>query len=73
MGRIPRQGWSLNTIWEIDDELWLRIEPILWFDAPAKAQAHGGRPRIDWRLAIQRHHLPPPLWVPVEQTAQAFR
>jgi putative transposase len=52
MGRIPRQGWSLNTIWEIDDELWLRIEPILWFDAPAKPKAHGGRPRIDWRLAI---------------------
>ena len=52
MGRSQRQDRPLDTIWEIDDELWQRIEPILWEDAPAKPKAHGGRPRIDWRWAI---------------------
>ena len=52
MGRTQRQDKPLDTIWEIDDELWQRIEPILWEDAPATPKAHGGRPRIDWRSAI---------------------
>ena len=52
MGRSQRQDRHLDTIWEIDDELWQRIERILWEDAPAKPKAHGGRPRIDWRWAI---------------------
>jgi transposase len=52
MGRTHRHDKPLDTIWEIDDELWQRIEPILLEDAPAKPKAHGGRPRIDWRLAI---------------------
>jgi putative transposase len=52
MGRIHRSVKPLETIWEIDDEVWQRIEPILWEDAPAKASVHGGRPRIDWRCAV---------------------
>ena len=52
MGRTQRQNIPLDTIWEIDDELWRRIEPILFEDAPAMPKAHGGRPRIDWRSAI---------------------
>ena len=52
MGWTERQDRRLDTIWEIDDELWQRIEPILWEDAPATPKARGGRPRIDWRSAI---------------------
>ena len=51
-GTAPKTERPLDTIWEIDDELWQRIEPILWEDAPATPAAHGGRPRIDWRSAI---------------------
>ena len=73
MGRTQRQDRPLDTIWEIDDELWQRIEPILWEDAPATPKAHGGRPRIDWRCGHQRRHLPPPIGMSVEQTSEAFR
>jgi Transposase and inactivated derivatives len=52
MGRTQQPDRPLDTIWEIDDELWQRIEPILWDDAPAMPKTHGGRPRIDWRSAI---------------------
>lgn len=52
MGRNQLRGKPLDTIWEINDELWQRIEPILSEDAPRTPRAHGGRPRIDWRLAI---------------------
>jgi len=52
MGWTRRQDKPLETIWQINDELWQRIEPILWKDAPPKPRAHGGRPRIDWRSAI---------------------
>ncbi len=52
MGRNQLQDKPLDTIWELDDELWRRIEPILLEDAPPTPKAHGGRPRIDWRSAI---------------------
>src|SRR5436305_620547 len=52
MGRTRRQAQPLDTIWEVSDELWQRIEPILLEDAPPKPKAHGGRPHIDWRAAI---------------------
>jgi putative transposase len=52
MGRTRLQGRPLDTIWEINNELWERIEPILLEDAPPKPKAHGGRPRINWRWAI---------------------
>jgi putative transposase len=52
MGRTHRQDKPLETIWEISDELWQRIESILLKDAPPKPKTHGGRPRINWRSAI---------------------
>ena len=52
MGRTRGQIQPLDTIWELNDELWQRIEPILWEDAPPTPKAHGGRRRIDWRAAI---------------------
>jgi len=52
MGRTHRQDKPLETIWKISDELWQRIEPILFEDAPPTPRTHGGRPRIDWRAAI---------------------
>src|SRR5262249_61603818 len=42
----------LATIWEVDDRLWGRIEPILREDAPPPPECHGGRPRIDLRAAL---------------------
>lgn len=39
----------LDVIWTIPDELWLLIEPILLKDAPPNPT---GRPRIDWRDAL---------------------
>jgi putative transposase len=42
----------LETIWELPDDLWAAIEPILLDDAPPTPRSHGGRPRIDWRRAI---------------------
>lgn len=42
----------LATIWEVDDHLWGRIEAILLEDAPLPLKDHGGRPRIDFRDAI---------------------
>jgi putative transposase len=39
----------LATIGEVPDELWQRLEPILWEDAPPKAT---GRKRANWRRAL---------------------
>jgi putative transposase len=52
MGRTRRSEKALDTIWEVSDELWQRIEPILWEDAPPAPPDHGGRPRINWRRAL---------------------
>ena len=49
MGRKKRAIPPLETIWEVSDELWARIEPILLEDAPPPPPAKGGRPRADWR------------------------
>jgi putative transposase len=40
---------KLNTIWEVPDELWQRIEPILLEDAPPKPT---GRKRANWRRVL---------------------
>ena len=40
---------KLDTIWEVPDELWARIEPILLEDAPPKRT---GRKRASWRRAL---------------------
>ena len=39
----------LDTIWEVPDALWERIEPILLDDAPPKKT---GRPRQPWRRMV---------------------
>ena len=39
----------LDAIWEIPDEAWERLEPILLQRYPPKST---GRKRIDWRKAI---------------------
>jgi len=43
MGRTTK---PLDTIWEVPDELWQRLEPILLEDAPPRRT---GRPRAPWR------------------------
>ena len=40
---------KLDTIWEVPDELWQRIEPILLDDAPPKPT---GRKRANWRRVL---------------------
>jgi putative transposase len=52
VARTKRESKPLETIWEVPDHLWERIEPILREDAPPPPKAHGGRPRIDWRAAF---------------------
>jgi putative transposase len=52
LGRTARKVAPLGTIWELPDDLWAAIEPILLEDAPPTPRSHGGRPRIDWRRAI---------------------
>ena len=52
MGRKSREVKPLETIWEVPDALWERIEPILLEDAPPPPKEHGGRDRIDWRAAF---------------------
>jgi putative transposase len=49
MARQKRKVEPLPTIWEVNDELWNIIQPILEeFDPPAAT----GRPRTDQRLAF---------------------
>ena len=52
MGRKKRAVQPLETIWEVTDELWAKIEPILLADAPPPPPGNGGRKRTDWRQAF---------------------
>jgi putative transposase len=52
LARTKRDVKPLETIWEVDDRLWARVEPILLEDAPPPPKRRGGRPRIDWRAAL---------------------
>ncbi len=52
MGRKKRPVKPLDTIWEVPDELWAKIAPILLEDAPPPPPEKGGRKRIDWRQAF---------------------
>ena len=47
---MARKKKVLDTIWEVSDELWAIIEPILLEDAPPPANP--GRPRADWRQIL---------------------
>lgn len=49
MSRAMASNSPLPTIWEVPDDLWQRLEPLLAeFDPPART----GRPRIDQRAAF---------------------
>jgi len=52
LARTKRDLDPLDTIWEVPDRLWVRIEPILQEGAPPPPREHGGRPRIDLRAAF---------------------
>src|SRR5438874_10837941 len=52
MGRMRKMVKPLDTIWEVSNELWAEIEPILLEDAPPPPTEKGGRKRADWRLAF---------------------
>src|SRR6516162_5408404 len=47
MRRKRAEPKPLKTIWEVSDELWARIEPILKEDW--KPSPRGGQPPADWR------------------------
>lgn len=47
---MARKKKVVDTIWEIPDDLWALIEPILQEDAPPPK--HPGRPRADWRRIV---------------------
>ena len=50
MPRKRTQPKPLKTIWEVDDELWARIESILKEDW--KPSPKGGQPPADWRRIV---------------------
>jgi len=50
MAKRRKPAKVLDTIWEISDDLWTLIEPILLEDCPPHEGP--GRKRIDWRAAI---------------------
>ena len=54
MGRKERAVKPKEMIWEVPDELWMRIEAILLKDAPPPPAVKGGRKRTDWRQAFNR-------------------
>jgi putative transposase len=47
---MARKKKVVDTIWEVPDDLWALIEPILKEDAPPPKNP--GRPRADWRRAL---------------------
>ncbi len=46
---MPAKSENLDTIWEVDDELWAIIEPILLEYWPRKST---GRKPVDWRKCL---------------------
>jgi len=50
MARKPSEPVVVDTIWEIPDEFWNLVEPVLLEDCPPHEGA--GRNRIDWRRAL---------------------
>lgn len=49
MGRNGKKVKTLPTIWQVPDELWNKIRPIINQHDPPK---HTGRKRIDLRAAL---------------------
>ena len=70
MARRKPRPKPLGTIWEIPDELWRRIEPILKEFWPKKPT---GRRVANWRKMLNGDHLPDAERLPVGPTARAVR
>jgi putative transposase len=47
---MARRQKTLATLWEVSEDLWARIEPILQEDAPPPKNP--GRPRAGWRQML---------------------
>ena len=60
---------TLPTIWEVPDDLWQRIEPVILELDPPKPK---GRKRVDQRKDAGRSHLPFAQFLPVEPLAQGI-
>ena len=56
----------LDTLWEVPDDLWAEIAPLIAELDPPKST---GRKRQDPRQDAQRNHLPAALRLPMESTA----
>ena len=67
--RTVSKSKPLPTIWEIPDDLWLRIKPILEKFWPR--ETHGPAPR-QLEVDPQRHHLPDAVRLPVGPVADKF-
>ena len=58
---------GLDTIWEVPDDLWEEIEPVITeLDPPQGHRAQEAGPPQD----AQRYHLSYALRIPVEQAAE---
>lgn len=67
--RKERKNWDeLGTLWEVSDELWAQIAPVVAEVDPPKAS---GRPRIDARRA-QCDPVPAEERLPMEPFARAL-
>lgn len=47
---MAKKNKTVDTIWEVPDNLWALIEPVLRADAPPPKNP--GRPRADWRRIL---------------------
>jgi hypothetical protein len=72
VGRKRKTVKPLDTIWEIPDELWSRIEPILLEDAPWPPTEKGGRKRADWRQTFDGIVFLHEDRMPVESSSQSL-
>ena len=61
------EGKPLPTIWDVPDDLWERIEPVILQLDPPKAR---GRKRADQRKMLEWHYLSDAQRLPVEPLAQ---
>jgi transposase len=72
--RRVRPDWAaLATIWEVSDELWLLLAPVVAAVDPPKRT---GRPRVDARATLNailfRHPVSAAQRLPVESVARTL-
>ena len=61
------EGKPLATTWDVPDDLWERIEPVILELDPPKAK---GRKRVDQLKMLEGVYLSDAKQLPVEPTAQ---